>query len=371
MKTLKKLLLCSLVIGMMFSVTTGSIVKAEDVIYVDEQEDNDDASSANVMKVSKKYVYRGTVGGKKIKDGQSWESSDNEDFYKVTVSKKTYVQVQITNFAMLKADGFYFKVNGNMLDKDNFTQSKSNAKVYLGWAILNKGENYVDIISYSGNPINYSIKLVEYNRKALTISGVKSSYTYNGTGKKLDISNAYYKFYDGDYKHYSNMSYKSSNTKILTVNSSGYVTLNSYGKATVTITAGAPSENTANIYDMTAAKFTKGTKKVTITVKPAAVSGAYLRNYNSKYKTIKKQLRVVWKKDKLATGYQIQIATNSKFTKGVKKVTISKNSTTSTTFKNLKKGTKYYMRMRAYKKVDSKTTYYGPWVTTSSSVQVQ
>jgi hypothetical protein len=52
-------------------------------------------------------------------------------------------------------------------------------------------------------------------------------------------------------------------------------------------------------------------------------------------------------------------------------VTISKNSTTSTSFKKLKKGTKYYMRMRAYKKVNSKTTYYGPWVTTSSSVKVQ
>ena len=55
-------------------------------------------------------------------------------------------------------------------------------------------------------------------------------------------------------------------------------------------------------------------------------------------------------------GYQIQYATKSNF-KPVK--TFSKKAST-VTVKNLKKGTKYYVRVRVYKKIFGKT-YYGEW----------
>ncbi|MGN1328738.1 MAG: fibronectin type III domain-containing protein [Eubacterium sp.] len=59
-----------------------------------------------------------------------------------------------------------------------------------------------------------------------------------------------------------------------------------------------------------------------------------------------------------ATGYQIQYSTNKKFTgKSVKKIT-TKNL--SKTINNLKGRTKYYVRVRAYKKVDGKTVF-SPW----------
>ena len=57
------------------------------------------------------------------------------------------------------------------------------------------------------------------------------------------------------------LTYKSSNTKVATVSSTGRVTLKGPGKATITITAAATSQYNA------------ATKKITITVKPKKVTG--------------------------------------------------------------------------------------------------
>ncbi len=56
-------------------------------------------------------------------------------------------------------------------------------------------------------------------------------------------------------------------------------------------------------------------------------------------------------------GYEFQCARNRKFTKGKKKKTSSK---TKRTFSSLKKGKKYYFRVRAYK-MDGKKKIYGKW----------
>ena len=58
-----------------------------------------------------------------------------------------------------------------------------------------------------------------------------------------------------------------------------------------------------------------------------------------------------------ATGYQVQVATDKKFTKNKKSVTISKNKTISTTIKKLKGKKKYYIRVRTYRKVAGKKVY--------------
>lgn len=62
-----------------------------------------------------------------------------------------------------------------------------------------------------------------------------------------------------------------------------------------------------------------------------------------------KSVKATWSKVAGATGYEVQIATDSKFKKDSKKVVIKKQSTTSTTFKNLKANKKYYVRVRSYK----------------------
>lgn len=75
----------------------------------------------------------------------------------------------------------------------------------------------------------------------------------------------------------------------------------------------------------------------------------------------KKSVLVKWKKKTTnVNGYQVQCATNKKFTKNKKSVNITKNATTKTTIKKLKGGKKYYIRIRTYKKINGKK-YYGPW----------
>lgn len=81
----------------------------------------------------------------------------------------------------------------------------------------------------------------------------------------------------------------------------------------------------------------------------------------SDLKKERKGFKVKWKKvSKQATGYQVQWATDSKFTKNKKTVTVKSYKTTSKTIKKLKAKKKYYVKVRTYKKV-GKTTYYSPW----------
>ena len=61
-----------------------------------------------------------------------------------------------------------------------------------------------------------------------------------------------------------------------------------------------------------------------------------------------------------ATGYQIQYATNSKFTKNKVTKTITSYKTTSKTVTKLKAKKKYYVRMRTYKTINGKK-YYSSW----------
>ena len=77
----------------------------------------------------------------------------------------------------------------------------------------------------------------------------------------------------------------------------------------------------------------------------------------SKLKKAKKKITISWKKISKATGYQIQVATDKKFTKNKKSVTISKNKTISKTIKKLKSKKKYYVRIRTYRKVAGKKVY--------------
>ncbi|MCQ4635930.1 lectin like domain-containing protein [Anaerovorax odorimutans] len=133
--------------------------------------------------------------------------------------------------------------------------------------------------------------------------------------------------------------YRSGNTGVVKVSSSGKVTIKGPGKTTVTISA-APS-----------ATYKSASKKVTITVKPK--KSTITSTKSRKYRT----LSVKWKKDSKASGYQVVVAQNKSFKKGKKTANIKKKSTTSTTFKKLASGKTYYVKVRAYKKAGSKKVY--------------
>ena len=81
-----------------------------------------------------------------------------------------------------------------------------------------------------------------------------------------------------------------------------------------------------------------------------------------KLKAGKKQLKISYKKKSGITGYEIQLATNKKFTKNKKTVTVNKAKTVSKTVKKLKKGKKYYVRIRTYRNFNG-TKLYSKWST--------
>ena len=88
----------------------------------------------------------------------------------------------------------------------------------------------------------------------------------------------------------------------------------------------------------------------TTAAKPAKVKAV-------KVKAKKKKLNVSWKKVSGATGYEVQYATNNKFTKNKKTVTVKKNKVT---LKNLKPKKKYFVKVRAYKLANGRK-YFGKW----------
>lgn len=96
-----------------------------------------------------------------------------------------------------------------------------------------------------------------------------------------------------------------------------------------------------------ASKPTKNAKKVS----GNWVDSKYKKASISKLSKGKKAITVKWKKVSTIKGYQIQLATNKKFKKNKKTVTISKQKTTKTTVKKLKAKKKYYVRIRTYKNV--------------------
>ena len=63
---------------------------------------------------------------------------------------------------------------------------------------------------------------------------------------------------------------------------------------------------------------------------------------------------------KRIAGYQLHLATNKKFTKNKKSVTVKKYKTVKKKVTGLKRGKKYYVRIRTYR-IDKGKKIYSPW----------
>lgn len=107
------------------------------------------------------------------------------------------------------------------------------------------------------------------------------------------------------------LTYTSSNSKVVTVSSTGKVSIKGCGTATITI----KSSSTTN--------YNSASKKVTVTIIPAKMSAPKLSSPK------KKALKINVTKQATVSGYQYQYATNSSFTKGVasKSTSTTKNIT--------------------------------------------
>lgn len=137
------------------------------------------------------------------------------------------------------------------------------------------------------------------------------------------------------------LGYASSDNKVAVVDASGIVTIKGTGVAAIMVTAG----RTAN--------YQEASEKILVKVSPAKMSLKSVKTEAGK------KLKISWKKNAKATGYELQYSTDKKFKKkkATKSLIIKKNKTTSNTLKKLTKGKKYFVRIRAYKNavIDGKT----------------
>lgn len=146
------------------------------------------------------------------------------------------------------------------------------------------------------------------------------------------------------------LSYASTNKKVATVSSKGKVTIRGTGVTTITITASATDN------------YKKAVKKVKLIVTPkrigCTVNKKVVTTKKGNKTTKKYYVKVNWKKNTGATGYEITFATDKNFTKNKYVRTVS-NKTTACTLSGAKANKTYYVRIRSYKTVDGKKYYSG------------
>ena len=211
------------------------------------------------------------------------------------------------------------KVGGKTLKKDtDYTVSYSNnTKVGTATVKITGKGNYTGSVSKT-----YSIK---NNFKKATVSGIS---TKAFTGKNITQSITV-KYNGKTLKNGTDYTFSYSNNKKV-------------GKATVKITGKGKYG---------------GVITKTFKINPA-------KQEIQKLTAKSKAFFVDWAQKGSATGYEIQYATNSKFTRA-KKVTITNNKTDKTTVSKLSGKKKYYVRVRSYTTVNG-TKYYGAWSASKS-----
>ena len=232
----------------------------------------------------------------------------------VTLSTSTYAYD-----GKVKKPGVMVKLNGKTLKNGtDYTVSYSNnTKVGSAKVTITGKGNYTGSVSKT-----YSIK---NNFKKATVSGIS---TKAFTGKNITQS--------------ITVKYNGKTLKNGTDYTVSYSSNKNIGTATVKITG-------------------KGSYTGTIT-KTFKINPA--KQEIQKLTAKSKAFFVDWAQKGSATGYEIQYATNSKFT-SAKKVTITNKKTDKTTVSRLSGKKKYYVRVRSYTTVKG-TKYYGAWSASKS-----
>ena len=232
----------------------------------------------------------------------------------VTLSTSTYAYD-----GKAKTPSVTVKVGGKTLKNDtDYTVSYSNnTKVGTAKVTITGKGNYTGSVSKT--------YIIKNNFKKATVSGIS---TKAFTGKNITQS--------------ITVKYNGKTLKKGTDYTVSYSNNKSIGTATVKI-AGKGSYT--------------GTITKTFKINPA-------KQEIQKLKAKSKAFFVDWAQKGSATGYEIQYATNSKFT-SAKKVTITNNKTDKATVSKLSGKKKYYVRVRSYTTVKG-TKYYGAWSASKS-----
>ena len=212
---------------------------------------------------------------------------------------------------------------------------KPGVTVKLNGKTLKNGTDYT--VSYSNNT-KVGTATVKITGKGNYTGSVSKTYSIKNDFKKATVSGISTKAFTGKNITQSiTVKYNGKTLKNGTDYTVSYSSNKNIGTATVKI-AGKGSYT--------------GTITKTFKINPA-------KQEIQKLTAKSKAFFVDWAQKGSATGYEIQYATNSKFT-SAKKVTITNNKADKTTVSKLSGKKKYYVRVRSYTTVKG-TKYYGAW----------
>ena len=217
---------------------------------------------------------------------------------------------------------------------------KPGVTVKLNGKTLKNGTDYT--VSYSNNT-KVGTATVKITGKGNYTGSVSKTYSIKNNFKKATVSGISTKAFTGKNITQSiTVKYNGKTLKNGTDYTVSYSSNKNIGTATVKVTG-------------------KGSYTGTIT-KTFKINPA--KQEIQKLTAKSKAFFVDWAQKGSATGYEIQYATNSKFT-SAKKVTITNKKTDKTTVSKLSGKKKYYVRVRSYTTVKG-TKYYGAWSASKS-----
>ena len=330
--------------------------------------------SANVSVSTNSYVFDNTakkpsvtvkIGGKALKNG-----SDYTVFY-LNNTKVGTATVRITG----KGD-----YTGTITR--NFTINPAKQQIqkletrykgfFVDWAQKGSATGYDVEYSVNSNMSGAVSKHLTANKPdTLTVSGLAGGKVYYVRVRSYTNTNG--KVYYGAWSDVKSI--KTANNDITKASVSGISTKAFTGKAitqNVTVKVGNTVLKNGTDYTVSYSnnkKVGKATVKITGKGKYGGVITKTFKINPAKQEIQKltaksKAFFVDWAQKGSATGYEIQYATNSKFT-SAKKVTITNNKTDKTTVSKLSGKKKYYVRVRSYTTVKG-TKYYGAWSASKS-----
>ena len=243
---------------------------------------------------------------------------------------------------------------------------------YIDWAQKGSATGYDVEYSVNSNMSGAVSKHLTANKPdTLTVSGLSGDKVYYVRVRSYTNVNG--KVYYGAWSDVKSI--KTANNDITKASVSGISTKAFTGKAitqNVTVKVGNTVLKNGTDYTVSYSnnkKVGKATVKITGKGKYGGVITKTFKINPAKQEIQKltaksKAFFVDWAQKGSATGYEIQYATNSKFT-GAKKVTITNNKTDKTTVSKLSANKKYYVRVRSYTTVGG-TKYYGAWSATKT-----
>lgn len=238
---------------------------------------------------------------------------------------------------------------------------------FVDWAQKGSATGYDVEYSVNANMSGAVSKHLTANKPdTLTVNGLSGDKTYYVRVRSYTNVNG--KVYYGAWSDVKSI--KTANNDITKASVSGISTKAFTGKAitqNVTVKVGNTVLKNGTDYTVSYSnnkKVGKATVKITGKGKYGGVITKTFKINPAKQEIQKltaksKAFFIDWAQKGSATGYEIQYATNSKFT-GAKKVTITNNKTDKTTVSKLSANKKYYVRVRSYTTVGG-TKYYGAW----------